>query len=79
MNFYTLKDVSKPNLLKNIFPYSLPPRIVFNDTIKEIIDGKEVEFDPRDVLKRDIHITDTTFRVPGGDGGPLRGENEDAF
>jgi isopropylmalate/homocitrate/citramalate synthase len=36
--------------------------IQFEGTIKETIDGKEIEFDPGSVLKRDIHITDTTFR-----------------
>jgi isopropylmalate/homocitrate/citramalate synthase len=62
MNLYPLVDVSKPNLIKDTFPYSLPPMIQFEGTIKETIDGKEIEFDPGSVLKRDIHITDTTFR-----------------
>ena len=62
MNMYPLINVSEPNLIKNTFPYSLPPLIKFEDNIKETVDGKEIEFDPRSVLKRDIHITDTTFR-----------------
>ncbi len=62
MKNYELQDVPEPNLLKELFPYSLPPRIRFENPIKETIDGKEVEFDPKSVLKRDIHITDTTFR-----------------
>jgi isopropylmalate/homocitrate/citramalate synthase len=62
MELYPLQDVPKPNLLKNTFPHSQPPLIQFEGPVKEFIDGKEVEFDPRSVLKRDIHITDTTFR-----------------
>jgi isopropylmalate/homocitrate/citramalate synthase len=62
MTNYELRQVSEPNLLSDLFPYSLPPRIVFDGKIAETIDGKTVEFDPSDVLRRDIHITDTTFR-----------------
>jgi len=62
MKLYPFKDVSKPNLLKDIFPYSLPPLIKFENKIKETIDGKDIEFDPGSVTHRDIHITDTTFR-----------------
>jgi isopropylmalate/homocitrate/citramalate synthase len=62
MKIYSLRDVVEPNLYKDIFSYSLPPKIAFESTIKEVIDGKEVEFNPRSVLLRDIHITDTTFR-----------------
>ncbi|HEB29614.1 MAG TPA: 2-isopropylmalate synthase [Spirochaetes bacterium] len=62
MNLYPLVDVPEPNLLKDTFVYSLPPLIKFEDTIKETIDGKEIEFDPGSILIRDIHITDTTFR-----------------
>jgi isopropylmalate/homocitrate/citramalate synthase len=62
MKMYPLNDVSKPNLIKDTFPYSLPPLIKFEDKIKETIDGKEIAFDPKSVAKRDIHITDTTFR-----------------
>jgi len=62
MKNYELKDVPTPNLLEDMFPYSLPPLIEFEGTIHEWIDGKNVEFDPADVRTRDIHITDTTFR-----------------
>ncbi len=62
MKEYPLQDVSEPNLIKDIFPYSLPPLIKFEAPIKEVIDGVEVEFDPNSVKERDIFITDTTFR-----------------
>ena len=62
MKLYPLENISEPNLVKDIFPYSLPPLITFQDDIIEIIDGEQVKFDPRSVLTRDIHITDTTFR-----------------
>ena len=62
MRTYELRNVSQPNLLENIFPYSLPPLIKFEGKIQETIDGKTVEFDPNEVKTRDIHITDTTFR-----------------
>jgi len=62
MRTYELQNVSQPNLLENIFPYSLPPLIKFEGKIQETIDGKTVEFDPNEVKTRDIHITDTTFR-----------------
>ena len=62
MNTYELKEVQEPNLLTDIFPYSLPPLITFEGKITETIDGKNVEFDPSELKRRDIHITDTTFR-----------------
>ena len=62
MKTYELQDVPQPNLIENIFPYSLPPLIKFEGKIHETIDGKTVEFDPNEVKTRDIHITDTTFR-----------------
>ncbi len=62
MKEYTLQDVTEPNLLTDIFPYSLPPLITFEGKIQETIDGKTVEFDPSELRTRDIHITDTTFR-----------------
>ena len=62
MELKPLDNVRKPNLIKEIFPHSVPPRIVFEGKIHESIDGRDVEFDPRSVLDRDIHITDTTFR-----------------
>jgi len=62
MKTYELKDVAAPNLLEGMFPYSLPPMINFDGKIHELIDGTVVEFDPKEVKTRDIHITDTTFR-----------------
>jgi isopropylmalate/homocitrate/citramalate synthase len=62
MKTYELQDIPQPNLLEDVFPYSLPPLIQFEGKIKEEIDGKIVEFDPNEVKTRDIHITDTTFR-----------------
>ena len=62
MKEYTLQDIPEPNLLSDTFPYSLPPLIAFEGKIQETIDGKTVEFDPTELRKRDIHITDTTFR-----------------
>ncbi len=57
-----LVEVAEPVLLEDMFPYSLPPRIVFDGKVFEEIDGKVVEFDPQALLTRDIRITDTTFR-----------------
>jgi isopropylmalate/homocitrate/citramalate synthase len=62
MELRPLEDVQKPNLIKEIFPHFVPPRILFEDKIHETIDGRDVVFDPRSVVDRDIHITDTTFR-----------------
>ena len=62
MKNYDLQDVPTPNLLEEMFPYSLPPLIKFEGKIHEWIDGRNVEFDPAEVRTRDIHITDTTFR-----------------
>lgn len=57
-----LKNVDQPNLLEDVFPHSLPPRILFTGKIYEEIDGRLVEFDPNEAVKRDLHISDTTFR-----------------
>lgn len=57
-----LVDVAEPQLLEDMFPYTLPPRIVFDGKVYEEIDGRLVEFDPKSLLTRDIRITDTTFR-----------------
>ena len=62
MKSYELQDIPSPNLLEDMFPYSLPPLIRFEGKIHEWIDGTYVEFDPAEVRTRDIHITDTTFR-----------------
>ena len=59
---HPLTDTDKPNLLEDIFPYSLPPLIQFDQPVIEQIDGKAVEFDFAAVNDRDIVITDTTFR-----------------
>jgi len=60
---HPLVDVDEPNLLEATFDYNLPPLIRFDGSpIVEHIDGKSVHFDPREALRRDLHITDTTFR-----------------
>jgi isopropylmalate/homocitrate/citramalate synthase len=59
---HPLVDAKRPNLVEDIFPYSLPPRIRLEGPVTEIIDGKPVEFDFGAVKERPIFITDTTFR-----------------
>ena len=49
-HMYILDDVQKPNVFRNMFPYSEIPKIPFNDRIV-----------PHNMPK-DIWITDTTFR-----------------
>ncbi len=49
-HMYILNDVEKPNVFRNMFPYSEIPKIPFNDRIV-----------PHDMPKN-IWITDTTFR-----------------
>ncbi len=49
-HMYILDDVQKPNVFRNMFPYSEIPKIPFNDRIV-----------PHN-MPRDIWITDTTFR-----------------
>ena len=49
-HMYILDDVKKPNVFRNMFPYSEIPKIPFNDRTV-----------PHDMPK-DIWITDTTFR-----------------
>jgi len=49
-HMYILDDVAKPNVFRNMFPYSEIPKIPFNDRIV-----------PHNMPK-DIWITDTTFR-----------------
>ncbi len=49
-HMYILDDVSKPNVFRNMFPYSEVPKIPFNDRIV-----------PHN-LPKNIWITDTTFR-----------------
>ncbi len=59
---HNLPEVLRPNLLEDIFPHDLPPRIRFDGPAVEYIDGKPVQFDFASVKDRDIVITDTTFR-----------------
>ncbi|HUU09745.1 MAG TPA: 2-isopropylmalate synthase [Phycisphaerae bacterium] len=59
---HPLVDATEPNLMEDTFPYDLPPLIRFDSPAIEIIDGRPVEFDLAAVRKRDISITDTTFR-----------------
>jgi citrate (Re)-synthase len=59
---HPLVNTTEPNLLEKTFDYNLPPLIKFDGPIIEYIDGKPVEFDPKAALKRDLVITDTTFR-----------------
>ena len=54
--------MAEPNFIEDIFDYSLPPKIQFTGLIYEDIDGQQVTFDPAVALKRDLHVTDTTFR-----------------
>ena len=59
---HPLINTTEPNLLEDTFDYSLPPLIKFDGPLVEHIDGEVVEFDPKSVEKRDIVVTDTTFR-----------------
>jgi len=59
---HRLVDAKRPNLLNDIFPYSLPPRISLEGPAIEYIDGEPVEFDFGAVKDRPIYISDTTFR-----------------
>lgn len=59
---HPLVDSEKPNMLEDVFPYSLPPLIRFEGPVVENIDGKDVTFDFESVKNRNIVITDTTFR-----------------
>ncbi|MCK5734129.1 MAG: histone-lysine N-methyltransferase, partial [Candidatus Latescibacteria bacterium] len=59
---HPLVDTTEANLLEDTFSYDLPPLIRFEGPIVEYIDGKAIEFHPKDVKTRDIFITDTTFR-----------------
>ncbi|MCP4246789.1 MAG: 2-isopropylmalate synthase [bacterium] len=59
---FPLQDVAEPNLVEEIYPYSLPPLIQFQGGWTEDIGDKRVAFNVADRVKQDIHITDTTFR-----------------
>ena len=50
---HNLKDVDKPELFEDIFPYDLPPRITFDNT--------DVPLEGN-VSERNLRISDTTFR-----------------
>jgi len=62
MKKHPLIDVDEPNLVAQTFVHDLPPLIRFDAPVVEMIDGQAVQFDPADLARRDIHITDTTFR-----------------
>jgi len=62
MKKLNLRKTDQPNLLTDIFPHKLPPYITFEDPITEQLDGKTYTINPADLKKRDIFITDTTFR-----------------
>lgn len=55
-------DVAEPCLFEETFPYTLPPRIRFEGRIHDEINGTRISFDPATLQKREIVITDTTFR-----------------
>jgi len=57
-----LQNAAKPNFYDDIFPYDRIPAIPFDGKIHEEIDGRIVTFDPQQIKKRDIWISDTTFR-----------------
>ncbi|HID76247.1 MAG TPA: 2-isopropylmalate synthase [Planctomycetaceae bacterium] len=59
---FPLVDTTEPNLIEEIFDYSLPPRITFDGPVVEYIHGEPVRFDPAELQSRDLVITDTTFR-----------------
>ena len=59
---HPLVNTTEQNLLEDTFDYDMPPLIRFEGPATEIIDGKPVTFDFNSVKKRDIFITDTTFR-----------------
>ncbi len=54
--------VDEPNLLEDIFDFDNVPLIKFDGKVYEEIDGEVVEFDMAEAVKRDLFITDTTFR-----------------
>jgi isopropylmalate/homocitrate/citramalate synthase len=57
-----LIEVENPNLYEDIFDFDNVPAIKFDSKIYEEIDGKLVEFDPNEAIKRELVVTDTTFR-----------------
>ena len=59
---FKIKEVSDPVLFTEVFPHIRPPHIVFEGPIHEELDGETYTVHPSDLKKRDICITDTTFR-----------------
>ncbi|MBD3393627.1 MAG: 2-isopropylmalate synthase [Chitinivibrionales bacterium] len=59
---HPLIERTEPNLLEDTFEYSLPPRILFDGPLVEYIEGKPVQFEPKEARSRDLVISDTTFR-----------------
>jgi isopropylmalate/homocitrate/citramalate synthase len=59
---HRLVDATRPNLLEDTFPYTLPPRIKLHGPLIEYIDGEPVEFDIAGIEDRPLFISDTTFR-----------------
>jgi len=59
---HRLVDAKEPNLLEDVFPYSLPPMIHLEGPVVEYIDGEPVEFNFGATKDREILISDTTFR-----------------
>ena len=57
-----LQEVQSPVLLEDIFPYSIPPRILLEDVVSETVGGKTFQVDLSQVASRELVITDTTFR-----------------
>jgi len=53
MHEYKLIEVNEPELYEDIFPYDLPPKIIF--------DNKKIDLGG-DVSERNLRISDTTFR-----------------
>jgi len=59
---HRLVDTTRPNLLEDTFPYTLPPLIKLHGPLIETIDGEPVEFDISGIKNKPIFISDTTFR-----------------
>ncbi len=60
---HPLIDTTEPNYIEDTFDYDLPPLIHFtDDPVIEVIDGEPVEFSFNEAKKRDLVVTDTTFR-----------------
>jgi len=58
----TIKEVKEPRLFGKMFPHIIPPRITFDSPLKEKLGNRTYTVEPGDIKKRDIVITDTTFR-----------------